>query len=492
MNHCKGKLFNYVFGTKTMKINKVSTDVYEVSKEGRMNVPVRIFASEKLMGKIRQDRSIEQGMNVAKLPSIEKASLMMSDAHQGYGFPIGGVAAFDLENGIVSPGGIGFDINCGVRVLSTNLTKKDIEPKIKDILNILFSRVPCGVGSESKLRLSDTDFDKVLKDGLKWALEKGYATKEDLEHCEENGCLAGAMPDKVSPRARKRGRRQLGTLGAGNHFVEIQIIDKIFDKDTAKKFGVFDIGQIVIMIHSGSRGLGHQVCSDYIRRIEEDHPDIVEKLPEKELIYAPINSPAGKDYLGAMRAAANYGWCNRQLMTYWVREGIKKVFGPDVKLNLIYDVCHNIAKVEEYEIDNKKRKVIVHRKGATRAFGPKHRELPKVYQETGQPILIPGSMGTASYMLVGTDKAMNETFASTPHGAGRMMSRKQASKTWRAEKLKSDLEKRNIYIKAKSYRGIVEEAPGAYKDIDEVVKVADTVGIGKLVARMIPLGVLKG
>jgi len=475
-----------------MKLKEVSPNVYEAPAEGRMNVPLRVYASKDMLKKIQGDLSLQQGANMATLPGIQKYAIMMPDAHQGYGFPIGGVAAFDLKTGVVSPGGIGFDINCGIRVLSTNLTKKDIEPKIHDILNDLFNKIPSGVGSESKLRLSDSELNDVLKNGMEWTLDKGYATKDDLEHCEENGKLEGAEPQSVSPRAKKRGRRQLGTLGAGNHFLEIQVVDKIFDEKIAKKFGMNKKDQIIVMIHSGSRGLGHQVCSDYIRIIEEEMPEIVSKLPEKELIYAPIQSKVAKEYLEAMRAAANFGWCNRQLMVYWTRKSFEKVFGSKTKLKSIYDVAHNIAKVESYEIDGKKKDVIVHRKGATRAFGPGHKEIPKVYRSVGQPILIPGSMGTASYILVGTDKALQETFGSTPHGAGRMMSRKEASRRWQADKVKSDLEKKKIYVKSKSWRGITEEAPGAYKDIDEVVKVADETGIGKLVARVVPLGVLKG
>lgn len=475
-----------------MKIKEISPGIHEVAKEGDMKVPVRIFATKSMLEKIKGDLSIQQGMNVAKLPGIQKASLMMSDAHQGYGFPIGGVAAFDLKKGVVSPGGIGFDINCGVRVMTTNLMRSDVEPKIKQLLDKLFQKVPCGVGSESKLRLDHAELDKVMKDGLKWAKANGYATDADIKHCESNGRLPGAKPDKVSPTAKKRGRKQLGTLGAGNHFLEIQVIDKILDKNVAEKFGITEIGQIVVMLHSGSRGLGHQVCSDYIRKIEQEMPEIVAKLPEKELIYAPIGSKMADDYLGAMRAAANFGWANRQVMTHWTRQAFKEVLGNKVQLDLIYDVAHNIAKTEKYIIDGKEKEVLIHRKGATRAFGPGEKELPAVYKKVGQPILIPGSMGTASYVLVGTDKAKQETFSSTPHGAGRMMSRKQAKQTWDAEKLRSELEKKKIYIKAKSHRGIVEEAPGAYKDIDEVVKLAHDVGIGKLVARMIPLGVLKG
>jgi len=470
---------------------KIRKNVYQVDKKGSMNVPVKIFASEKLLSKMEQDDSIKQGINVACMPGIQKQSIMMSDAHQGYGFPVGGVAAFDVKKGCISPGGIGFDINCGVRLLTSNLTKEEVEKEIDNVLTSLFANIPCGVGKESKLRLSDKDFDEVLNTGLSWTLKNKYATKEDLDRCEENGHMKTADATKVSPKARKRGRKQLGTLGAGNHFLEIQYVDKIFDKETAKVFGINKENQIVIMIHTGSRGLGHQTCSDYLRKIEDAFPEVVSKLPEKDLAYAPTDSKLAKDYLGAMSAAANFGWCNRQIITYQARKAFNKVFGS-AKLDLIYDVAHNIAKVEEYTIKEKKTKVYVHRKGATRAFGPGHKEIPKVYRKVGQPILIPGSMGTASYILVGTDKAMNETFSSTPHGAGRLMSRHEANKRFGSEKIMGDLEKNKIYIKAASRRGITEEAPGAYKDVDEVIKVADEVGIGKKVARLKPLGVIKG
>jgi len=415
----------------------------------------------------------------------------MSDAHLGYGFSVGGVAAFDTECGCISPGGIGFDINCGVRLLTTNLTKKDIDKKIKEIINALFESVPSGVGSESKLRLSDEDYEEVLNHGLDWTLKNKYATKEDLERCEENGHMKTADASKISPRAKKRGRRQLGTLGAGNHFLEIQYVDKVFDKDVAKTFGLKE-NQVVLMIHTGSRGLGHQTCGEYLRKIEDEFSEIVDKLPEKDLAYAPTDSQLAKDYLGAMSAAANYAWCNRQLITHFSRNAFRKVFGKDVKLDLVYDVAHNIAKVEEYEIEGKKKKVYVHRKGATRAFGPGHKEIPKVYRKVGQPVLIPGSMGTSSWVLVGTDKAMNDTFSSTPHGAGRMMSRHEANKKFDSERVIKNLEEHKVYVKAASRRGITEEAPGAYKDVDEVVEVADRVGIGKKVARLIPMGVIKG
>jgi len=473
------------------KIRKIEENVYQLDKEGSMNVPVKIFASEKLLEKMKTDDSIQQGINMTYMPGIQKQSIMMSDAHQGYGFPVGGVAAFDVHAGCISPGGIGFDINCGVRVLVTNLMKKDVEKKIEVLINSLFDHVPSGVGSESRVRLSDEDYEEVLNTGLNWALREGYATKEDLEKCEENGCMKTADASKISPRAKKRGRRQLGTLGAGNHFLEVQYVDEVFNKDVAKIFGLKK-DQAVVMIHTGSRGLGHQTCSEYLRKIEDEFSEIVDKLPEKDLAYAPTNSKLAKDYLGAMSASANFAWCNRQLITYFTRIAFKKVFGEEVKLDLLYDVAHNIAKVEEYEIDGTKKKVYVHRKGATRSFGPGHKEIPKIYRKVGQPILIPGSMGTSSWILVGTDKAMDETFSSTPHGAGRMMSRHEANKKFKSEGVIQDLEKNKIYIKAASNRGITEEAPGAYKDVDEVIEVADKVGIGMKVARLIPIGVVKG
>ena len=468
------------------KLRKVEEDIYQIDKEDCMNVPLKIFASKKLLEKIKKDESIQQGMNMACMPGIRKQAIMMSDSHQGYGFPVGGVAAFDMEDGCISPGGIGFDINCGMRLIQTNLEKKDVEKKIKNIVDSLFESVPSGVGSESKIRLSDEDYVEVLDHGLDWCLKNKYATREDLSHCEESGHMKTADASKVSPRAKKRGRRQLGTLGAGNHFLEVQYVDKIFDKKVAKVFGLKE-NQIVLMIHTGSRGLGHQTCSDYLKKIEDKFSDIVDNLPEKDLAYAPIKSDLAKDYLGAMSAAANYGWCNRQLITYFIRQVFEKMFG-DVNLGLVYDVAHNIAKIEEYE----SKKVLVHRKGATRAFGPGHKELPKDYKKVGQPILIPGSMGTSSWVLVGTNKAMNETFSSTPHGAGRLMSRHEANKKFKSESVINALGKNKIYIRSASSRGITEEAPGAYKDVDEVIEVADKVGIGKKVARLIPMGVVKG
>ncbi|MBR9690179.1 RtcB family protein, partial [Candidatus Woesearchaeota archaeon] len=374
----------------------------------------------------------------------------------------------------------------------TNLTKQDVEPKIKELVNSLFKNVPSGVGSESKIRLSDEQLDDVLNKGALWAVENGYGNKEDYENCEENGHMKTADASKVSQKAKSRGRRQLGTLGAGNHFLEIQIVDKIYDKETANIFGIEKEGQITVMIHCGSRGLGHQVCSDYLRSMEDQYPDIMRSLPEKDLIYAPAGSKLADDYFKAMSAAANYAWANRHIIGLMVRKSFNEIFGDRAKLKTIYDVAHNIAKLEEHEIGGQLKKVWVHRKGATRAFGPGRKEVPEAYRDVGQPIILPGSMGTASYLLAGTQKAMEETFGSTAHGAGREMSRHEAIRRFRGENIKNDLEKRNIYVKSASWKGIAEEAPGAYKDIDEVVKVSHEAGIGKLVARVKPFGVIKG
>ncbi len=485
------------FEVSGMKIKKVSDYLYELEPRSKMQVPVRIFSSEPLMENLVKDNAIMQGKNVAEMPFVQKHVLIMPDAHQGYGFPVGGVAAFPIDEGCISPGGIGFDINCGVRLLATPFTKEDVEPKIKELLDVLFENVHCGVGSESNVRLTHTELDVVLNKGLQWALENGYATQDDIDHCEESGQMKQANAAKVSPTAKKRGKNQLGTLGAGNHFLEIQIVEEIFDKKIAEAFRITKKGQIVVMIHSGSRGLGHQVCSDYLRRIEDELPELVAQLPEKDLAYAPTSSPIAQDYLQAMAAAANFGWCNRQLMVHNIRKSFKQVFGEkyhgkEIELKTVYDVAHNIAKIEEYIIEGVSKKMYVHRKGATRAFGPGHKELPKDYQVTGQPILLPGSMGTGSYVLVGTDKAMQETFASTPHGAGRVMSRNAANKLFKGEDIKNELLRKNIHIKAASWRGLSEEAPAVYKDVDEVVRVSHEAGIGKLVAKLIPLGVLKG
>ncbi len=474
-------------------LKKISDYEWEIPKSGKMNVPVRIFASETLMKQIEKDDSLQQGMNVACLPNIQKFSYMMPDAHQGYGMSVGGVAAFPVDNGIISPGMTGFDINCGVRLLATQLSKADVESKIKELLEELFKNIPSGIGRDSKIHLKREELDDVLKRGCYWALENGYAFEEDLEVTESNGSLAQADPSAVSNNAKERGKNQLGTLGAGNHFLEIQYVDEMYDKKTAKTFGITEKGQICIMIHCGSRGLGHQVCSDYLRKFEDTFPEIANALPDRDLIYAPAETKLAKEYFSAMCASANFAWTNRQLIAHGVRKAFKTVLGiPPKEITQVYDVAHNIIKKESYIINGNMKELYIHRKGATRAFGPQSPEIPKKYKEVGQPIIIPGSMGTASFVLVGTATAAEKSFASTAHGAGRVMSRHEANKQFTGEGTKKELEQQHIYVKAASWKGISEEAPGAYKDIDEVVKVSHDAGIGNLVVRLKPLGVVKG
>jgi len=477
------------------KINprKINDHLFEIEKSGCMKVPVRIYASEKLMKKLGEDSSLQQGMNVACLPGIYGQSIMLPDAHQGYGFSIGGVAALDFENGCISPGGIGFDINCGVRLLTTPLKKEDVEPKIKELIESMFRNVPSGVGSESFLRLNNQELDAVLNRGAEWAVEQGYGFKEDLERCEEGGSMKDADASKVSQRAKSRGREQLGTLGAGNHFLEVQFVEHIYDKKVAEAFGITQEGQVTVMIHCGSRGLGHQVCSDYLREMEEADPQLAKSLPEKDLIYAKAGTQLAKNYFGAMAASANYAWANRHIIAHQVRKSFKQVLGIEPeKIKIVYDVAHNIAKIEEHNIEGQKRKVYVHRKGATRSLPAGNPDVPEVYRSVGQPVIIPGSMGTSSYLLVGTEKALEETFGSTAHGAGRVMSRTEALRSFRAEQIKKDLADHSIYLRTGSMKGVAEEAPAVYKDIDEVVKVSHEAGIGNLVAKLRPIGVIKG
>jgi tRNA-splicing ligase RtcB len=404
---------------------------------------------------------------------------MLPDAHQGYGFSIGGVAAIDFEHGCISPGGIGFDINCGVRLLVTPLKKEEVEPKIKELMDSMFRNVPSGVGSESFIRLSNP--------------EQGYGFKEDLERSEEGGRMKEADASKVSNKAKSRGREQLGTLGAGNHFLEVQFVEHINDKKVAEAFGIKEEGQVTVMIHCGSRGLGHQVCSDYLREMEEADPELMKTLPEKDLIYAKAGTQLAKDYFAAMAASANYAWANRHIIAHQVRKSFKEIFGIEPEqIKTVYDVAHNIAKIEEHVIDGEKRKVYVHRKGATRSLPAGNMNVPEVYRKVGQPVIIPGSMGTASYLLVGTQGALDETFGSTAHGAGRVMSRTEAIRSFRGEQIRKDLAEHHIYLKAGSLKGVSEEAPAVYKDIDEVVKVSHEAGIGNLVAKLRPIGVIKG
>jgi len=479
-------------------LRKLDSFRWEIPKDYKrgMRVPGIIFASAHMIEQIKKDNAPEQVANVATLPGIVKASMAMPDIHWGYGFPIGGVAAFDAEEGVISPGGVGYDINCGVRLLTTNLDERDIRPKLKVLVDNIFANVPSGVGEKGKLRLSFQELNEVLDLGAKWAVEHGYGWNEDLERLEESGCIKYADHTKVSDKAKKRGAPQLGTLGAGNHFLEVQRVEKIFLPDVAKKFGITHEGQITVMIHTGSRGLGHQVASDYIRVMENAARRYGIRLVDPQLACAPVKSKEADDYFAAMSAAANFGFTNRQLITHWVRESFGKVFGEDPEdlgLRLVYGVAHNIAKLEEHVVDGKRMRVYVHRKGATRAFAAGHEELSQFYRDVGQPVLIPGDMGTASYVLVGTQKAMEETFGSTCHGAGRVMSRHQALRRFRGEKIKRELwEKKRIYVRSASNRVAAEEAPEAYKDVNEVVRAVEGAGISRIVAKMVPLGVVKG
>ena len=406
------------------------------------------------------------------------------------GFPIGGVAAFDMDEGIISPGGVGYDINCAVRLLRTDFTEKQVHEKRKELLQEIMKEVPAGVGRSGITKLSKSVLMEILAKGANWALEQGYGTKEDLQRTEENGSMKAADASCISSRALERGIPQLGTLGAGNHFLEIQKVDKIYDEKTAKAFGIEKEGQVTVMIHCGSRGLGHQVASDYIKLMEDKYG--FEHLPDRELVNAPINSELGQRYYKAMAAAINYAFTNRQMICHWTRDVFEKVMGSSEGMSQVYDVCHNLAKFEKHEVDGKKKMVCVHRKGATRSFGPGREEIPEVYRKIGQPVLIPGSMGTASYLLVGTKTAEKISWGSTAHGAGRVESRAAASRQWSGEQIKEQLQRKDIELVATSWKGIAEEAPSAYKDIDEVVRVSHSLGLGKMVARLVPLGVMKG
>jgi len=471
-----------------VEIKKIDNVTWKIEKAGAMKVPVIIFASEKLLEKMKEDETFKQAQNTTTLPGIIKNMIVCPDGHMGYGLPIGGVAAFDLDKGVITPGGVGFDINCSVRLLRTNLTLKDIETKKKEIITALYRDVPSGVGEKGRIRLSKEELDEVLTQGAVWAVKKGYGEKEDYMHTEENGCMKDANPAFVSQRAKARGMPQLGSLGAGNHFLEVQEITEIYDNKIAKVFGL-EKGKITIMIHCGSRGLGHQVASDYIKEMEDKYG--TKDLPDRELVNAPIKSELGKKYFSAMACAANFAFANKQLITHWVRETMKKIF-PKFKAEVVYDVCHNIAKFEKHLVDGKEKEVLIMRKGATRSFGPGRKEIPEDYREVGQPVIIPGSMGTASYVLVGTKKAEEVSFGSTAHGAGRVSSRSAALRNIRGEQVRDELNKKGIEVISGSWKGLAEEAPQVYKDIDEVVKVSHEAGIGNLVAKVRPVAVMKG
>ena len=468
--------------------------IIEPDSANQMKVPVRIFADEKLLAKMMTDRTIWQATNVASIPGIVSHTVVLPDGHEGYGFPVGCVAAMDAEEGMISPGGVGYDINCGVRLVRTNLTEQDVRPKIKDIVTDLFSSIPSGVGSKGAVRLNPSQLDEVLVRGVQWAVDNNYGNPEDAEVCEESGQIKNADPNKVSDRARKRGAPQLGSLGSGNHFIEIQRVEEIHNDEAAKRMGI-EKGSVTILIHCGSRGFGHQVCSDYLRTSESALEKYNIKLVDRELACVPNSSEEGESYRKAMFAALNFAWCNRQMITHWTRKSFQRVFKQsesDLDMKLVYDVAHNIAKVEKHIIDGKNKSVVVHRKGATRAFPANREEIPQKYRDLGQPVFIPGSMGTASWILLGQPNSMNLTFGSTAHGAGRMMSRTRARKNYTESQVKKSLSDKGIFVKALTRDGVVEEAPQAYKDVDAVVHVSHELGIATKVAKLIPIGVIKG
>ncbi len=479
-----------------VKVEKVTDYLFEVPKQGGMLVPGRIYASESLFETQRNDEAVMQVVNVAHLPGIVKYSLAMPDFHWGYGFPIGGVAAFDLDEGIISPGGVGYDINCGVRIMGTSLVLEEVKPRIKDIVRNVFRAIPAGVGSQDAItKLSFENLKQVTEKGAKWAIDDGYGNKEDLDHIEEHGCLDDADINCVSKQAIDRGRPQLGTLGSGNHFLEIQYVQEIYIPEMAKKLGLFN-NQIVVSIHSGSRGFGYQVCDDYIDVMLKASEKYGIKLMDKQLCCAPIRSDEAKRYFAAMKAAANYAWANRQVMRGIVQRVMAKTLGigeDQLDMRLIYDVCHNIAKVEEFEIDGKKQRLAIHRKGATRAYGPNHPLVPQVYKETGQPVFIPGDMGRCSYLLLGTQKAVDETFGSSCHGAGRVQSRKAMIKKTQGRNLYKELdEKYGVFVMAHGHASVAEEMPEAYKDATEVVDTIERAGISRKLAKLKPIGCIKG
>jgi tRNA-splicing ligase RtcB len=472
-------------------INKIDDNIYEVPIGYRpgMRVPGRIFVSEALRAMV-EPGTVDQVANVATLPGIVKYSMAMPDAHLGYGFPIGGVAAFREDGGIISPGGVGFDINCGVRLLRTDLDSKLVQPLINTLIDALFEAIPSGLGATGRLKASDQQLTEAFVSGSKWAVEQGYGVEADVTHCEENGHMEGADPDQVSAKARKRGRPQLGTLGSGNHFLEIQRVEEIFDEEKAKQFGLFK-GQITIMIHCGSRGAGHQICTDHLEVLNQAVKKYNIEIPDKQLACAPLGSPEAERYFGGMVCAANYAWANRHIIAHWTREVFERYF-PEASLDLVYDVAHNVAKIEEHDVDGKRMRLYVHRKGATRAFGPSRREVPATYRNVGQPVLIPGSMGTASYVLCGNDNALNVSFGSACHGAGRVMSRSRATRLFTGKDVKAALNLQGIVVKATSPAMLAEEAPQVYKPSGDVVDVVHNLKIATKVAKLMPIGVSKG
>src|SRR3972149_1910691 len=485
------------FLREKIPLEKVDDCTWRIPKyKPGMRVPGMVFANENLLEKMQTDRTLWQCTNVAHLPGIYKYSVTLPDGHEGYGFPIGGVAATDYEEGVISPGGVGYDINCGVRLLTTTLSEKDVRPKLAQLAGAIFENVPSGLGSRRKdFNLAAGDLDRLVVEGVQWLIKRGLGWAGDDEHCEERGCMKNADPTKVSATAKKRGLPQIGTLGSGNHFLEVQKVDKIYSPRTAKVFGIEQEGQVTVMIHCGSRGYGHQVCSDYLRVMERAVQKYNINLPDRELACAPGNSSEAGDYFQAMACAVNYAFSNRQAIMHWVRQSFQQVYHTDPEkfgLKLVYDVAHNIAKAETHQIDGAKKKVWVHRKGATRAFPPGHAEIPPDYRSEGQPVLIPGSMGTSSWVLAGAEKAMELTFGSTAHGAGRMMSRTAAKRKFWGGDIKAAVEKRGIVVRAASASVLAEEAEPACKNVDVVAEVSDRIGIATKVARLVPIAVVKG
>ena len=475
---------------------KIGENHYQIDADSNlgMKVPVRIYANEALLQKMLSDRTIMQARNVASIPGIVSHSVVLPDGHEGYGFPVGGVAAMDAEEGMISPGGVGYDINCGVRLLRSNLNEQTVRSKLKDLVNDLFSSIPSGVGSKGAVRLTNSELDEVLVNGVNWAIEHGYGSPNDSDVCEESGKIPNADPNKVSDKARKRGAPQLGSLGSGNHFLEIQKVAEIHDEEAANRMGIKE-GTITVLVHCGSRGFGHQVCSDYLRVAEQAMEKYDISLPDRELACVPNTSEEGESYRKAMFSALNYAWSNRQMITHWTRKSFERVFNQtesDLDMKLVYDVAHNIAKVEKHKVDGRERKVVVHRKGATRAFPANREEIPSKYRDLGQPVLVPGSMGTASWVLLGQPNSMDLSFGSTAHGAGRTMSRSKARRNYTEENVKKSLNDKGIFIKALTRDGVVEETPQAYKDVDSVVNVSHNLGIATKVVKLVPIGVIKG
>ncbi len=476
------------------KLDECRWEIPQDYKSG-MRVPGIIYADAIMLATIMRDQAVEQVANVATLPGIIGRSMAMPDIHWGYGFPIGGVAAMRVEDGVISPGGVGYDINCGVRLLRTNLTEDEIKPKINELINHLYNNIPSGLGSEGRIKVGEKVINEVLINGARWAVQNGYGLPEDLELTEESGCMQGADASRVSARAKKRGGPQLGTLGSGNHFLEIQAIREIYDPIACEAMGILHTGQILVMIHTGSRGLGHQVCDDYLKVMRQAVLKFGIELPDKQLACAPIRSNEGRDYLAAMACAANFAWANRQCICHWTRDSFTRVFGKNTAalgMSQVYDVAHNIAKLEEYSIDDKPVRVCVHRKGATRAFPAGHRDIPQKYQATGQPVLIPGDMGRRSYIAVGTVTAMRESFGSTCHGAGRLHSRGEAKRMLKGHDIARELESRGITIRAHNINSLAEEASQAYKDVTHVVEIAENAGLSRKIAMAEPIAVIKG